>query len=130
MLLRHQLLDGALLEVLVESGNPVPLRLVAADALLAAGPHDSAVAALRDIARLPNREIALATADVVQRRLGVVPAGRQLGESELVGGVAVDLVGAHEDERCLRTMAARRLQPFRCRRPHLLVGDAMRAHNR
>jgi hypothetical protein len=29
------------------------------------------VVALRDLARLPNREIALATADVVQRRLGV-----------------------------------------------------------
>jgi hypothetical protein len=29
------------------------------------------VAALRDLARLPNREIALATADVIQRRLGV-----------------------------------------------------------
>ena len=26
---------------------------------------------LKDLARLPNREIALATADVVQRRLGV-----------------------------------------------------------
>jgi HEAT repeat protein len=81
LLLRHQLLDGALLEALVESGNPVPLRLVAADALLAAGPHDSAVAALRDIARLPNREIALATADVVQRRLGAdlgLPVGEPL----------------------------------------------------
>jgi hypothetical protein len=31
----------------------------------------SAVTALRDLARLPNREIALATADVIQRRLGV-----------------------------------------------------------
>ena len=31
----------------------------------------AAVASLRDLARLPNREIALHTADVVQRRLGV-----------------------------------------------------------
>ena len=35
--------------------------------------------ALRDLARLPNREIALETADVVQRRLGV-DLGLALGE--------------------------------------------------
>src|SRR4029077_6340269 len=64
-------LDREVLEKLLDPLNPVPLRLVAAEALLATGEHAGAVYALRDIARLTNREIALATADVVQRRLGV-----------------------------------------------------------
>ena len=45
----------------------------AAFARNAVGPFQlqAAIAALHDLARLPNREIALATAEVVQRRLGV-----------------------------------------------------------
>jgi hypothetical protein len=81
LLLRFHTLECGLLEKLLESGNPAPLRLVAADALLSEGPHDGAVAALRDVARLPNREIALVTADVVQRRLGTdlgLPVGEPL----------------------------------------------------
>jgi hypothetical protein len=73
-------LDRPLLESLLESANPAPLRLLAADAVLADGDKfPAAVAALRDLARLPNREIALATADVVQRRVGV-DLGLALGE--------------------------------------------------
>jgi hypothetical protein len=68
------------LEGLLESANPAPLRLLAAEALLAEGGRSrAAVAALRDLARLPNREIALEAADVVQRRLGV-DLGLALGE--------------------------------------------------
>jgi HEAT repeat protein len=81
LLLRHHMLERGQLESLLESGNPAPLRLVAADALLSEGAHDGAVAALRDVARLPNREIALVTADVVQRRLGTdlgLPVGEPL----------------------------------------------------
>jgi hypothetical protein len=72
----HQELDLPLLERLLDPSNPAPLRLIATEAMLAEhgeeepGRH-AAEAALRDLARLPNREIALATADVVQRRLGV-----------------------------------------------------------
>ena len=51
--------------------QPVPLRLLAADAVLAVGPNEDAIAALYEIARRPNREIALAAAQVVQRRLNV-----------------------------------------------------------
>ena len=51
--------------------SPAPLRLIAVEALLGEGESAEATAALRDLARLPNREIALATADVVQRRLKV-----------------------------------------------------------
>lgn len=58
-------------EWLLDPGNPAPLRLIAAEALLAAGDHPGAVAALRDIARLPNRDMSLATAALVQRCLGV-----------------------------------------------------------
>ncbi|HXG12768.1 MAG TPA: HEAT repeat domain-containing protein, partial [Gemmataceae bacterium] len=64
-------LDSALVKKLLDAANPAPIRLVAIEELLAEGDHPEAVAALRDLARLPNREIALAVADVVQRRLGV-----------------------------------------------------------
>ena len=60
-----------LLEKLLDPSNPAPLRLVAVESLLGELDHFEAMAALRDLARLPNREIALATADVVQRRLNV-----------------------------------------------------------
>lgn len=64
-------LDTTLLERVLDAGNSAPLRLFAADALLAEGSHTEAVAALHDIGRMPNREIALATADIIQRRLRV-----------------------------------------------------------
>src|SRR5262249_53895490 len=71
----HQELDLQLLEKLLESSNPSPLRLVAVETLLAEHSQEAAanaaLATLRDLARLPNREIALATADLIQRRLGV-----------------------------------------------------------
>jgi hypothetical protein len=69
------------LERLLDPSNPASLRLLAAEILLDEGNHDRAVATLHDIARLPNREIALATAEVVQRRLGVdlgLPVGQAL----------------------------------------------------
>jgi hypothetical protein len=71
----HQELDADLLEKLLSPVNPAPLRLTAIETILSE-PHEAAlqeaaVAALRDLGRLPNREIALAVADVIQRRLGV-----------------------------------------------------------
>ncbi|HZU35571.1 MAG TPA: HEAT repeat domain-containing protein [Gemmataceae bacterium] len=81
LLHQHQLLDTALQEQLLDPLNPAPLRLVAASALLTQGTHEGAVSALRDLARLPNREMALATAELVQRHLGVdlgLPIGRPL----------------------------------------------------
>ena len=71
----HQELKADLLDRLLDSSNPAPLRLIASETILvdhATGlRHEAAVTALRDLARLPNREIALATAEVIQRRLGV-----------------------------------------------------------
>jgi hypothetical protein len=72
----NQELEANLLEKMLDVANPAPLRLIAVETLLAESTADeamqtTAVATLRDLARLPNREIALATADVIQRRLGV-----------------------------------------------------------
>jgi HEAT repeat protein len=68
-------LDRGLLLQLLDSSNPAPLRLIAVEALLGEDRDQpgsaEAMGALRDLARLPNREIALATAELVQRRLGV-----------------------------------------------------------
>jgi hypothetical protein len=79
LLQEHRDMDRPLLERLLDPANPAPLRLTAVEALLADGDHPGAVAALHELARLPNREIALATADVVQRRLGV-DLGLAVGE--------------------------------------------------
>jgi hypothetical protein len=76
----NQELDPLLLENMLDSTNPAPLRLLAAETLLTDNPrHVAAMTTLRDVARLPNREIALSTADVVQRRLGV-DLGLALGQ--------------------------------------------------
>jgi len=74
LLQHHKELERPLLERMLDPGNPAPLRMVAIETVLAdhleGSIHASAVAGLRDLARLPNREIALATAEVIQRRLG------------------------------------------------------------
>jgi hypothetical protein len=64
-------LDGESMRVLLAPTMPAPVRLIAAEALLSQGSSLEAVAALHDLARLPNREIALSTAEVVQKRLGI-----------------------------------------------------------
>jgi HEAT repeat protein len=79
LLQARQALEPALLESLLGPANPAPIRLIAVESLLAIADHPEAVATLRDIARLPNREIALTTADVIQRRLGV-DLGLALGQ--------------------------------------------------
>jgi HEAT repeat protein len=66
----HRELDAAVFRQLLDASNPTPLRMMAVETLLAAGDSVEAVAALHELARLPNREIALHIADVVQRRLG------------------------------------------------------------
>ncbi len=68
---QHRELDGEVLRHTLDPASPAPVRLIAVEVLLAKGNSSEAISALRELARLPNREIALATADVVQRRLGV-----------------------------------------------------------
>lgn len=76
-------LDRKILDEMIDSVNPGPLRLIAADVILGMDkdlpPQPRALVALRDISRLPNREMALGAADVVQRRLGV-DMGLALGQ--------------------------------------------------
>jgi hypothetical protein len=86
--LRHELvhllkinheLDRSLTEKLLGPTNPAPVRLIAVETLLREGEHAEAQSALIDLARLPNREIAIAVAEVVQRCLGI-DMGLALGE--------------------------------------------------
>ena len=84
LLQNHQELDTQTLGAMLDPSNPAPLRLIACETILAdlsvSGPRRAAAeSALRDLARLPNREIALASADVVQRRLGI-DLGMGLGQ--------------------------------------------------
>ncbi len=102
-------LDRELLEKLLDPANPAPLRLLAAESLLARDEHPEALTALRDLARLPNREIAVAVADVVQRRLGIdlgLPVGQPLPpvQSRQAAEVTrrVMLWAAEHDQPCLR----------------------------
>jgi hypothetical protein len=81
LLRTNEELDTEVLEQLIDPANPAPLRLSAVETLLERGDHPGARAALHDLARLPNREIALAIAALVQRRLGVdlgLPPGEPL----------------------------------------------------
>ena len=71
LLQTHRLLEKELLHRLLDPSNPAPLRLVAVESLLGEGDSLEAKTALRELARLPNREIALGAADIVQRRLNV-----------------------------------------------------------
>lgn len=76
VLQQHQELNEELLENLLDPANPATLRLIACETILCEPREGTlliagAESALRDLARLPNREIALAAADVVQRKLGV-----------------------------------------------------------
>jgi hypothetical protein len=64
-------LPGDVLARLLQSDQPSALRLLAAEALLQKGPDDRAVLALRDVARQPNRELAIAAAVIIQKWLRV-----------------------------------------------------------
>lgn len=72
LLREHRLLDPQVLNHMLSSEYPGPLRLMAAEQVLSVEPRSrAALETLRSLARQPNRELALATADVVQRCLGV-----------------------------------------------------------
>jgi HEAT repeat protein len=70
LLNQYRELDQEALRKLLDPSTPAPVRLIAVEALLSQSDCPEARVALQELARLPNREIALATADVVQRRLG------------------------------------------------------------
>jgi HEAT repeat protein len=79
LLYEHRELSADDLRRLLDASLPAPVRLIAVEALLAHDECPEAVSVLHDLARLPNREIALATAQVIQKRLGIdlgLPAGK------------------------------------------------------
>jgi hypothetical protein len=81
LLYQHRELGADVLRQLLGTSNPATLRLLAVDALLAEGPSVEARVVLNELARMPNRETVLATAEVIQRRLGVnlgLPPGQPL----------------------------------------------------
>ncbi|MGF1579635.1 MAG: HEAT repeat domain-containing protein [Gemmataceae bacterium] len=75
VLQNHQELDEEVLTAMLAPQNPTPLRMIGIETVLAENTEgnlaESSIAALRDLARLPNREISLAAAAIIQRRLGV-----------------------------------------------------------
>lgn len=71
LLSKQRMIDPSLLEKLLDASNPAPLRQMAAELLLQSGWNSPAVACLREIAKLPNRELALDTARIVQTSLNV-----------------------------------------------------------
>jgi hypothetical protein len=60
-----------LLETLLDPANPSPLRLFAVEALLQRGVDDRSIEVLRQVAKQPNRELAMQAAVIVQKYLHV-----------------------------------------------------------
>jgi HEAT repeat protein len=71
LLRQHDILARDALERLLDPANPSSLRLLAVESLLQTGPHPQAIEALREVARHPNRELAMQAALIVQRCLHV-----------------------------------------------------------
>lgn len=71
LLAKNRMIDIPTLERLVDASNPAPLRLMASELLLSVGYNSSAVNCLREVSKLPNRELALDTARIVQNFLNV-----------------------------------------------------------
>ncbi len=69
-------LTEANLERLLMASNPAPLRMIACETVFLDFAnhrmlHHNAMLTLRELGRVPNRELALATATILQRRLGL-----------------------------------------------------------
>ena len=79
LLQKYDQFTPEVLERMIDPANPSPLRLLAVEAMLKACPDERAVGVLREIARQPNRELALHAAVIVQRYLQV-DLGLALGE--------------------------------------------------
>jgi hypothetical protein len=71
LLARHNRIHPQTLERLLDASNPAPLRLMASELLLSTGYSSNAVTCLREVSKLPNRELALDTARIVQQFLNV-----------------------------------------------------------
>src|SRR5262249_53112660 len=74
----HNLLTDELRELMLHPDNPSSLRLLAVESMLQINQMEPAMEVLRDVARQPNRELALTAAVLVQKYLHV-DMGLQLG---------------------------------------------------
>jgi hypothetical protein len=63
--------DEKLWRELLDPTQPSALRLLAAGSLLRSGPDDAALEALREVAHIPNREITLRVALIIQKSLRI-----------------------------------------------------------
>jgi hypothetical protein len=68
---QHREVSQEVAQTLLNPSNPAPLRLLAVETLLGKSSHQQALSVLVEVARLPNREMALAAAEIVQRRLNI-----------------------------------------------------------
>jgi hypothetical protein len=91
LLRTFQFLTPDLLDRMTNSDQPGPIRLLAAEAMLAQNPADpDALDVLRGLGRQPNRELALGVAKVLQQQLGYdmgLPADRLSIQSKVAGEI-------------------------------------------
>ncbi len=81
LLAEGEYIDGRLWNELLKPSQPSYLRLLAAGALLRDGDNEATLETLRDVARVPNREIALQVASILQKVLRIdmgLPIGGKL----------------------------------------------------
>ncbi len=91
LLRSFRLLTPDLLDRMTNSDQPGPIRLLAAEAMLAMNPTDpDALDVLRGLGRQPNRELAIGVAKVLQKQLGFdmgIPADRFALQSKTAGEI-------------------------------------------
>ena len=80
MLREQNRIEPECFEAMLEASQPGALRLIAAEAILARNSNPQAVEVLKEIARQPNRELALAAAVIIQKALRI-DLGLPLGEA-------------------------------------------------
>jgi len=71
ILIQLGFMTDELLEKMLNPENPSPLRLLAVESLLQSNRQEQAIDVLREVARQPNRELALTAATLVQKYLHV-----------------------------------------------------------
>lgn len=71
LLYKYEQITPDVLDRMIDPTNPAPLRLLAAETMLQQGGSAAAIEVLRQVAKQPNRELALNTAVIVQKYLHV-----------------------------------------------------------
>ncbi len=71
LLHKYDQITPDILEHMLDPTNPAPLRLLAVETMLQQGNGDGAIDVLRQVAKQPNRELALNAAAIVQKYLHI-----------------------------------------------------------